>query len=620
MGLEDDLDNKTNKELKEMVSELNKRVKNLESSKTKQSLTSTSGTDESSSEVSAFSLDPTKQLGNLKEQFNNAIEGFFSSANIFDDTVFKQLDEYSTRIQSSFGLSKARISEFRSTLAETAPELLKFGYDEADSVVLMEEAMKGLGTAASLSSKTIIQLGATSKVTGVDVGELAANFREVGISVQGVGKEMEDVTDYARSVGVSVKGVSEKVSDNLKQMNLFNFEGGVQGLAKMAATSERLGVSMNQVFELAEGLMSPEKAIDMSAALQRLGVTSGALLDPLRAMDLAQNDPEQLQKEMVNLSKEFTTFNEKTGKMEILPGAKRRLREVAKELGMNADEFAKMSIQASDFDRKLKQIRMPALAEGDEATKELIASMAQLDERGVATIQVKDVETGIVSEKKVEELTPDDIKNLQKANEESSKSIEEIAINQLDETKQINAYLQSGKIAGKMALATAPTVEKLGYFVSESTKSMARRYREGVGSVAGIREKQEGVAGPIEDYIYGFTQEDQTIMDKAKSDFLSGIGDVTQSFFDGTTGYVKNVFNDAISNVSSTFGRERQTSQPQTLTVNVKVEGDANTAKMDKEQITNTVIQGLQNPSTANAMSYVLDGGSSPSAATGRKN
>jgi hypothetical protein len=616
MGLEDDLDKKTNKELKEMVSELNKRVKNLESSNTKKNLTSTSGTDESSSEVSAFSLDPTKQLGNLKTQFDNAINGFFSSANIFDDTVFKQLDQYSTQIQSSFGLSKARISEFRSTIAETAPELLKFGYDEADAVVLMEDAMKGLGTAASLSSKTLIQLGATSKVTGVDVSELAANFREVGISVQGVGKEMEDVTDYARSVGVSVKGVADKVSDNLKQMNLYNFEGGVQGLAKMAATSERLGVSMSDVFDLAENLMSPEKAIDMSAALQRLGVTSGALLDPLRAMDLAQNDPEQLQKEMVNLSKEFTTFNEKTGKMEILPGAKRRLREVATELGMNADEFAKMSIQASDFDRKLKQIRMPALAEGDEATKELIASMAQLDASGVATIQVKDVETGIVSEKKVEELTPDDIKNLQKANEESSKSIEEIAINQLDETKQINAYLQSGKIAGKMALATAPTVEKLGYFVSESTKSMAKRYREGVGSVAGIREKQEGVAGPIEDYIYGFTQEDQAIMNKAKSDFLSGIDNVTKSFFEGTTVYVKNVFNDAITNVSSTFGRQKNTEVVHKHEGTLTLKGEGNVNGVTQRNINDL----LSDPSNASQTNFLLNGGSAPSAATGKKN
>jgi hypothetical protein len=322
---------------------------------------------------------------------------------------------------------------------------------------------------------------------------------------------------------------------------------------------------------------------------------------------------------MVNLSKEFTTFNEKTGKMEILPGAKRRLREVAKELGMNADEFAKMSIQASDFDRKLKQIRMPALAEGDEATKELIASMAQLDERGVATIQVKD-EKGFQTTKKVEELTPEDIQNLQKANEESSKSIEEIAINQLDQTKQINSYLQSGKVGGALAKATAPSIEKLGYFVSDNTKSLAENYKKGLGTVSSMRENVQSISGPIEDYAYGFTTGNQEIMNQAITDFGTNFSTLADKFFNGAQEYVNNVFDNGIESIKSTFGREQQTSQPQTVNVNVKVEGDANTAKMDKEQITNTVIQGLQNPSTANAMSYVLEGGSSPSAATGRKN
>jgi hypothetical protein len=336
-------------------------------------------------------------------------------------------------------------------------------------------------------------------------------------------------------------------------------------------------------------------------------------------MDLAQNDPEQLQKEMVNLSKEFTTFNDKTGKMEILPGAKRRLREVAKELGMNADEFAKMSIQASDFDRKLKQIRMPALAEGDEATKELIASMAQLDEGGVATIQVKD-EKGFQKTKKVEELTPDDIKNLQKANEESSKTIEELAINQLDQTKQINAYLQSGKVGGALAKATAPSIEKLGYFVSDNTKSLAENYKKGLGTVSSMRENIQGVAGPIEDFGYGFATGDQKIMDQAITDFGANFTSLAGKFIEGTETYVKNVFDNGIESLKSTFGREQTTAQPQTLNVNVKVEGDANTAKMDKEQITNSVLQGLQNPSSSNAMSYLLGGGSAPSADTGTKN
>jgi hypothetical protein len=618
MPLEDDLDKKTNKELKEMILNLDNRLKTVER-QSKEKGTSIYGnkdTQDAAGVINAFDFNLVNKIGST---FKTAVEGLKDTINVFDMTVFEELDKQATNIQASFGLAKNRIGEFRSTIAEATPELMMFGYEESEVTGLLKEAMDGLGTAASLSSKTIIELGATSKVTGRDVNELAANFREVGISVQGVGEEMKSVTDYARSVGVSVKGVSESVSTNLKQMNLFNFEGGVQGLAKMAATSERLGLKMNEVFELAEELMSPEKAIDMSAALQRLGVTSGALLDPLRAMDLAQNDPEQLQKEMVNLSKEFTTFNEKTGKMEILPGAKRRLREVAKELGMNADEFAKMSIQASDFDRKLKQIRMPALAEGDEATKELIASMAQLDERGVATIQVKD-EKGFQTTKKVEELTPEDIQNLQKANEESSKSIEEIAINQLDQTKQINSYLQSGKVGGALAKATAPSIEKLGYFVSDNTKSLAENYKKGLGTVSSMRENVQSISGPIEDYAYGFTTGNQEIMNQAITDFGTNFSTLADKFFNGAQEYVNNVFDNGIESIKSTFGREPQTSQPQTVNVNVKVEGDANTAKMDKEQITNTVIQGLQNPSTANAMSYVLEGGSSPSAATGRKN
>jgi hypothetical protein len=618
MALEDDLDNKTNKELKQMISDQDVRIKNLEKSITKQNRTKDSESEikKTSETLNAFDYNV---IGKVGETFKTAVEGFMDAANLFDQTVFEELDIKATEIQSSFGLAKNRISEFRATIAEATPELMMFGYEESEVVGLLTDAMDSLGTAASLSSKTIIELGATSKVTGRDVSELVANFREVGVSIQSVGEEMAEVTDYARSVGVSVKGVAESVSSNLKQMNLYNFEGGVQGLAKMAATSERLGVKMSDVFDLAEKLMSPEKAIDMSAALQRLGVTSGALLDPLRAMDLAQNDPEQLQKEMVNLSKEFTTFNEKTGKMEILPGAKRRLREVANELGMLPDEFAKMSIQASDFDRKLKQIRMPSLAEGDEATKELIASMAQLDASGVATIQVKD-EKGFETTKKVEELTPDDITNLKKANEESSKSIEEIAINQLDQTKQINAYLQSGKVAGTLARATAPSIEKLGYFVADNTKSLAENYKKGLGTVSSIRENIQGISGPVEDFGYGFATDDKKMMDKALSDFSTNSLTLVDKFINGTETYVKNVFDNAIESVKTTFGREQQPSQPKKLQIDVKVEGDANTAKMDEKQITNVLLQTIQNPSVSTAVSYSLDGGSAPSAATGMKN
>ena len=231
------------------------------------------------------------------------------------------------------------MDEFKNTIADVAPELTKMGMTETEFASTIKEAMDGLGTSASLGKEAIVELAAASKVSKQDVSVLASEFRKVGVSVYDVGDRMKEVTDYARSVGVSVKAVSEGVVTNLDKMNLYNFEGGIKGLAKMAATSERLGLSMQTVFNQADKIMNPEGAIEMSAALQRLGVTSSGLLDPLRAMDLAKNDPEQLQKEMVNLGKEFTRFNEKTGQMEILPGAKRRLKEVGEAAGMTAKEF-----------------------------------------------------------------------------------------------------------------------------------------------------------------------------------------------------------------------------------------------------------------------------------------
>jgi hypothetical protein len=531
------------------------------------------------------------------------------------------LDELSNEIQQNFGLAKGRVSEFKTAIADAAPELAKMGYNQEQTTTLIADSMDGLKSSALLSTQTLIEMGAVSKVTGIDVKNLAEDFRSVGISMQNVGKEMKGVTDYARSVGMSVKSISTGVQQNMEKINLYNFDNGVQGLAKMAATSERFGVSMQDTFRIAEDLFSPENAINMAAGLQRLGVASSALLDPLRAMDLAQNDPEALQKEILNLSKEFSTFNEKTGKMEILPGAQRRMREVAKELGISSGEFAKMSIQAGDFDRKLKQIRMPSLAEGDDATKELIASMAQLDSSGVATIQVKDMETGNLIEKKVEELTPEDIENLKKANDESSMKIEEIAVKQLDETKQTNSILTSAEYAGKFARATSPTMEKLTNFISNSYKDVAGKFRDEMGTTQGLRNKFEGVAGPTEDLFVAMAEGKEDNVIKAMAEFTKGASAIKDSFLSASESFVANVINSRKEDLKKTYSSDyKPANETKTVNVNVKVEGDSNTAKMDKDQVTNVVITGLQDPNLANELYYTIDGGSAPSAATGSKN
>ena len=539
---------------------------------------------------------------------------------IMSNDVFAEMDAYGTQIQSTFGMAKNRMDEFKTTIADVGPELTKMGIEESQITTQISGIMKGLGTNASLSQKAIVEVTAAAQLTLQPVETLAKNFRDVGVSINDVGKNMKEVTDYARSVGASVKGVADGVVSNLGKMNIYNFDTGVKGLAKMAVTSERLGISTDKVFAVSEQLMSPEKAIDMSAALQRLGVTSSGLLDPLRAMDMAQNDPEALQKEMVELSKTFTRFNEQTGKMEILPGSKRRLREVAEAFGYTgakgAEEFAALGLKASDFDMKLKQIKMPDIVGGNQETKELIASMAQMKD-GVATIKVKDSETGKIEEKEVENLTPEDIQELQKANEESSKSIEDIAMNQLDETKQIKTLLSSGVVATKFAKATTPTLSKFYGQVASAYKNIAKSTADVIGTTQQQRKAQESIYQPVSGIVQGGLSGDKEMMVKSTKE-------LGENLFK-TLGDFETRFNNTVSETQTKIVQDIQTAYSKPLKVEAKADSNiniglnvygANLTSADIDKIKQAM---LNDPTFATQLNKILAGGT-VSASTGGKN
>ena len=514
----------------------------------------------------------TLNVGAIGKKLESQFEGLLSAINPLDTKIFAELETYANSVQTAFGLSKERVDEFKTSIADAAPELAKLGITDQEIATNLISIMDGLGGAASVSKEAIVELSAAAKLTGQDVGDLTSKFREVGISVYDVGEQMKTVTEVARSAGVSVKGVSDKITANLEKMNIYNFENGVKGLAKMAAQAERLGISMANVFLQSEKVMNPEGAIDMSAALQQLGVTSSGLLDPLRAMDMSQNDPEQFQKEIVNLGKEFTRFNEKTGQMEILPGAKRRMREVAAAVGMTGEEFSKMALKSSDFEMKLKQIKMPSLGIDDDETKEMIATMAQMKD-GVATIQVRDKETGITTEKKVEELTPEDIENLKKANEDSSKTIEELAFNQLDVTTQIKNLLSTGEVAAKFAKATTPTLSKFYGLVADSKLEIAKAADNIFGSTEDMRTTFGELGRPVEGIIKGKIAGDDN---KVKTE----IGNLETNLFKVFTDF-SSKFSTEVNTVQEKLIEKVQTaySEPikiegkteNNLTVNVKV-------------------------------------------------
>jgi hypothetical protein len=555
------------------------------------------------------------------KKFSNSVEGALKDlANAADPTnlsAFENLDERATQLQREFGTTKGSIDGFKQSIADTVPELIKMGITEEEALTNMAKVMDSMGSSATLGTEAITELSAAASISRVDIGKLADNFREVGVSVYDVGDQMKEVTDYARSVGVSVAGVSEKVVGNLSKMNLYNFDNGIKGLAKMAATSERMGISMQTVFDFSEKIYNPEGAIEMAAGLQRLGVTASGLLDPLRAMDLAANDPEGLQKEIINVTKEFTKFNESNGKFEIMPGSKRRLREIAKEMGIPAEELASMSIKAADFDMKMKQIQFPSLATDDE-TKEMIAGMAQLKD-GKAVINVKNEQTGEVKLTQVDQLTASDIESLKKTQEEDSMTIEEVAREQLSISKQIE-YNTAGYIKTvEYGKATAEPLEKLYTSIMGAQVDVTRNL-EKQATTKDIRSGYGSIAQPMEDYIVGGISGDKGRQQAAEKDFLQALIDTEAKVTASAQNFLTTTMTDISNRFKEAYMQPQKVETKSEINVNVNITGDENTRSMNATQIETVVKESFAKPEFSSAINGQLAGGNQPSATTGSKN
>jgi hypothetical protein len=340
----------------------------------------------------------------------------------------------------------------------------QLGLDASQTTKDYTSIVNELNVNVKLTAEQMASLAATAKVTGLEAGKMTKAFQDVGVPLSMIEDRMLEIVEVSKETGVILGAVAAGVSTNLGKLNLYNFEGGVKGLAQMAAQSARLGISMEKVFQQTEKVLNPEGAIEMSAALQRLGVTSSELLDPLRVMDLAQNDPTELQNQMVNVSKEFVRFNKENNQFEILPGAKRRLREVADAMGMTAEELASMATNAAGFDMRLKSIQFsPNIKEED---RQLVASMSQISKEGITQVKVKTIDektgelTGPEKMVDVSELSEKQIIALREQQEIQGKSMEEIAQDQLGLLGSIDAGINRLATSITYGIASSGPVQK----------------------------------------------------------------------------------------------------------------------------------------------------------------
>jgi len=340
-------------------------------------------------------------------------------------TAASEMKQAANELVGGFALSRARVGEMMTAVSEAAPRLKRLGADFAGTLQTMKDIATATGKNTLASADSVEKLYATSKVLGQEVGTIVSKFTDVGVQFGVVGGQLEESVLTVRDLGLNASAVMGQVVDNTSKLNKFNFEGGVQGLTKMAARASQLRFDMSEAFSLAEDAINPERAVELASSFQRLGVSVGTLADPFALMNASINDPGALQESLVNATKQFTYFDEKTKSFKINPQGMLTLRQMAKETGMSYENLSKSGLAAAELDKRLSQIS-PSLNFKDESDKQFLSNLSEMDASGNYVVKIRD-DQGRDSTKKLSEVTQTEFDRLIKEQKEQPKSMEEIA-------------------------------------------------------------------------------------------------------------------------------------------------------------------------------------------------
>jgi hypothetical protein len=346
-------------------------------------------------------------IGNLATEIKNSIEATESQVN---------------SVSRLFAGSHLLAQQTRDIYRDVTPSVAALGGNISDVAKIQKGVLEGLQTQSTLNTSSYKELYAAGSLvagSGENASAKAAAmiplFANAGYGINSIGKEMTGILNSAKDLGVTSVSVYKQMEGQMGKLALYNFDGGVQGMAKMAAQASLLRIDMSQTLGLADKLFDPDAAVKMSASFQRLGVQVSSLLDPYKLMDMSRNDPARLQEEIGKALKSMTYFDEKSKSTRILPGAQGQLRELATEMGMSSDQLAKWAINAGDLDTKLREITFnPDFA--DEDSKKMIAGMAQLQTEGELKGQYT-VTLANGTEKIVSEVKKEDLAEIKAANE-----------------------------------------------------------------------------------------------------------------------------------------------------------------------------------------------------------
>lgn len=291
-------------------------------------------------------------------------------AQAYTDTLIQRTQVLANR----YGVSAEAIMQVQRGLSEATGKQLMLNDAQAEGFVQIDKMMGAQ---------------ARSKFTEEIMNGMGGQID----TVQGA---MAKVYATAARQGLNAKKLTDKVAQNLSMANRLSFKNGIDGITRMAALSEKLGINMQSVETAAGQFMELDQAIENAARMQMLGGNAAINFgNPLDAAYEANYDPEAFAQRMSNSLAGYAQFDASKGYASINGINMDFVRNIAKAMGISTEEASKMAKKQAEVKYKENAFGadIDALAGGDENKRNYILNNSQLNTKtGKLEVQGKEID------------------------------------------------------------------------------------------------------------------------------------------------------------------------------------------------------------------------------------
>jgi hypothetical protein len=401
-----------------------------------------------------------------------------------------------TDINEKTGLAGQLSKDVRAEIVESTSQAVRFGYGIDDITGAYEKLIEESGRFNIVNQQTLEgSLGVSRAFIGdyKEIGSVFGEFEKVGFGARDAIKAIDRAGTESQGLGLRGKTTVKDIRENIEKLNQYGFQKGIDGLAQMSRKATEFRMSMGEAFKVADSVMDPDKAIELSANLQVLGGAIGAFNDPLKLMYMATNNVEGLQDALIEAAGSLATYNSEQGRFEITGVNLRRAKEMANQLGVDYKELTKSAI-ASQERLAASSDLMARGFDMDEKDKEFLINMSRMDGGRMVIDVPKSLQASLgIKETQVAltDLTDAQANALKKYQEEmGNMTSEEVARDQFESITNIQRDVNSIVTMARIRLAGGARGES-GLNLDNITKGLESQLTQYTNKV------QKGESGTV---------------------------------------------------------------------------------------------------------------------------